>query len=260
MISIFLLLILNIFFRHVFYWRVKDEYKFQVDKTVFHSHRGYKKNYPENSLEAILNAEKIGFQWVEFDIMGTADGHLVCSHNFDLERETNGKGYIHKLNKNDLKYINNGVYDKNITPSKLCFLDDVIKKTSNKLKYNIEIKAPNLTDLSTARALGKIIDSLPIDRIIISSFNPLVLMYFKIFHKKIKTGFLYQNREYLWVVHIIHPAYIHPRADLIDDELFTMCKLRNLGINAWTVNNYPAIQWCKQNNLDGVITDLEVCR
>ena len=101
---------------------------------------------------------------------------------------------------------------------------------------------------------------LPKNRLIISSFNPFVILYFKLFHRGVVTGFLYQNIEYLWFVNWIHPSYIHPRVDLIDQELISFARLRNLGINAWTVNNIPSIEWCKSNNIDGIITDLEIVK
>ena len=256
-IIIFTILII-VFIRHIFFWRVKDKLKYHNEKTVFHSHRGYKHLFPENSLEAIIEAEKHGFSWVEFDVVGTKDGQLVCSHNFDLERETNGRGDINTINSKNLKTIINGVYNNNINNVPLCFIEDIIDKTGDRLYYNIEIKAPNLFDLTTARALGKKVNKIPVNRVLVSSFNPLVLLYFKTFHKNIKTAFLYQNIEYLWIINLIHPSYIHPRADLIDDNLISYCKLKNIGINAWTVNNYQAIEWGREKQLDGVITDLGV--
>ena len=101
---------------------------------------------------------------------------------------------------------------------------------------------------------------IPKNRIIISSFNPLVILYFKLFHRNIITGFLYQNPEYFWFVNWIHPSYIHPRADLLNDELIEYAKNKNLGINVWTVNNIPALEWCRDKKVDGIITDLGVIK
>ena len=96
----------------------------------------------------------------------------------------------------------------------------------------------------------------PKTRIIVSSFNPFVIFYFKLFHPHIITGFLYQNLLYLSFVNWIHPSYIHPRADLLNDELIRYAKEKNLGVNVWTVNNKPAIDWCRDKKVDGIITDL----
>ena len=37
-------------------------------------------------------------------------------------------------------------------------------------------------------------------------------------------------------------------------------KDKNLGINVWTVNNIPALEWCRDKKVDGIITDLGVIK
>ena len=33
---------------------------------------------------------------------------------------------------------------------------------------------------------------------------------------------------------------------------------RNMDLSVWTVNNRSSIEWCKKNNIKGVITDSDV--
>jgi glycerophosphoryl diester phosphodiesterase len=243
-----------------FYWKVSGGNRFQDTTPFFISHRGFKAVYPENTINAFKHAEEVGFHWIELDVVVTKDGHVVCSHNFDLEKETDGFGYINSLNRSDVNSVNQGDRTKSSGNFKIPGLIDVFKKINKSTRVNIEVKSPYATDLSTARALSKIMDMLPQERLIISSFNPFVILYFKVMHRDVVTGFLYQNIEYLWFVNWIHPSYIHPRVDLIDKDLIAYAKSKNLGINAWTVNNISAIEWCKSNNIDGIITDLEVVK
>ena len=112
--------------------------------------------------------------------------------------------------------------------------------------------------MSTARALLAFLGNRPNIKCIVSSFNPFVVAYIKIFNRSLKTGFLFQNLEFFWITHWIHPTYIHPRADLIDDEMLRVAKRHNIGVNAWTVNNKDAIKWCEEMELNGIITDLEI--
>ena len=51
----------------------------------------------------ILDAQAQGFQWIEIDVISTKDKEVICSHNFDLEMETVGRGYITELDYNALK-------------------------------------------------------------------------------------------------------------------------------------------------------------
>ena len=60
------------------------------------------------------------------------------------------------------------------------------------------------------------------------------------------------------MINIFHPSYIHPRADLLNYKMLSVARKHNVGVNVWTVNNEPAIKWCLNNGVDGIITDLEV--
>ena len=77
----------------------------------------------------------------------------------------------------------------------------------------------------------------------------------KLFFGRAQTGYLIETKKYLWVVNWLHPMYLHPRADIIDSEVLSLCNEKKMGILAWTVNNRYAIKWCFNNNVIGVITD-----
>ena len=251
---------LFVIIKHRFFWKVPGRLRFTDPKPFLIAHRGFKKSFSENSMGSFLDAQNLGFQWIELDVISTKDKEVICSHNFDLERETIGRGYITELNYNALKPIitehNINFKGQDILPR----LVDVFNKLDSNIKVNIEVKSPYAFDLRTARALSKILKFLPTKRIMVSSFNPFVILYFKLFHRHIITGFLYQNIAYLSFVNWIHPSYIHPRADLLNEELINYVKAKNLGINVWTVNNEDAIEWCRGMQVDGIITDLGVIK
>jgi len=248
------------FIKHRFFWKVPGRLRFKDIKPFFIAHRGYKNLFDENSMGSYLDAQAQGFQWIEIDVISTKDKEVICSHNFDLEMETVGRGYIPELDYIDLNPIitehNIKIQGQDILPRLL----DVFKMLNSDIKINIEVKSPHAWDLKTARALSTILKKLPKNRIIISSFNPFVILYFKLFHRHIVTGFLFQNIKYLEFVNWIHPSYIHPRADLLNDGLIKYAKTKNLGINVWTVNNKHAISWCRDKGVDGIITDLGVVK
>ena len=81
------------------------------------------------------------------------------------------------------------------------------------------------------------------------------LAYFRLFNPKITVGYILQYISWLWTTHWLHPDYLHPRADIIDNELLEMSQNHGLALNPWTVNSIPAIKWCKQNHISGIITD-----
>lgn len=65
------------------------------EKTVMvASHRGDWRNFPENSLEAIESAIKMGVDIVEIDLQRTKDGELILMHDATLDRTSTGTGMI----------------------------------------------------------------------------------------------------------------------------------------------------------------------
>tara|TARA_X000000950_G_scaffold214107_1_gene257581 strand:- start:869 stop:1654 length:786 start_codon:yes stop_codon:yes gene_type:complete len=219
------------------------------------SHRGVTVNSPENTIESYLEAVDRGFRWIELDVLCTKDRALVCSHNYDLERETDSHGYIHHSMLKDVKNAYTGVHKGYYGGFRIPSLTEVLDNVPDNIGLNIEIKFSSFFDFSGARAICRLKKSFNRRNIIISSFNPLVLLYVKLFFGLAQIGFLIETKKYLWVVNWLHPMYLHPRADIIDSEVISLCKEKNMGILAWTVNNRCAIKWCFNNNVIGVITD-----
>ena len=48
---------------------------------TFIAHRGYSRNYPENTVGSILEAVAHGAEWIEVDVRWTRDGEPVLSHD-----------------------------------------------------------------------------------------------------------------------------------------------------------------------------------
>lgn len=67
------------------------------------AHRGDWRNYPENSLEAVESAIRMGVDVVEIDVHRTVDGHLVVCHDKTINRTTSGKGKIAELTLDSIR-------------------------------------------------------------------------------------------------------------------------------------------------------------
>ena len=236
---------------------VEDSYKKEGPGCELISHRGVTISAPENTMQSYLDAVDKGFRWIELDVLSTKDGALICSHNFDLERETDLVGYIHQTNLEAIKNAYTGVKMGYSGSFRIPQFVDVLSGVPDSTGLNIEIKYSSLFDFSGARALCRLSERLKRKKIIISSFNPVVLLYIKLFYGQAPIGFLVESKKYLWITNWLHPTYLHPRADMIDSDLLRYCGKRNLGILAWTVNSRNAIKWCLNHKVTGVITDSE---
>ena len=69
------------------------------------AHRGDWRDAPENSIQSLRWAAKLGVDIVEFDLKRTKDGELIVMHDFDVDRTTTGQGLVSDLTLEDLKKL-----------------------------------------------------------------------------------------------------------------------------------------------------------
>ncbi len=108
-------------------------------------HRGVKNLSPENTLNSIELAYKLGLNWVEVDVKISQDLVPLLLHDDSLDRTTNGEGSPIDFNYSEIKKLDAGMffykYSTNIyTPT----LQEVLMFCEkHKMGLNIELK-PNL--------------------------------------------------------------------------------------------------------------------
>ena len=69
------------------------------------AHRGDWRNFPENSIEAIRSAIKLGVDMVEIDIRKTKDGNLILMHDETVDRTTNGIGKVSEMTFSEIEEL-----------------------------------------------------------------------------------------------------------------------------------------------------------
>src|SRR5918994_243049 len=65
--------------------------------TLIYAHRGASAMHPENTLRAFRQALVSCVDGIELDVHATADGIPVVIHDRNVERTTNGTGYVDEL-------------------------------------------------------------------------------------------------------------------------------------------------------------------
>jgi glycerophosphoryl diester phosphodiesterase len=238
--------------RHRFFWRAR----IRIPPPKFMAHRGIKIQSPENSISAYQEAVEHGFNAIELDVVSTKDGQLMCSHNFDLERETNGNGWMYQKSFQDLAGVKSGFYSHPENTQPIPTFIETLAEIPRNIFLNIEIKTTRLLDFSTARLLKNLIKDNKIKHpFMVSSFNPIVVAFFRLFCPGVSIGFICQDLEWVWISHWIHPDCFHLRADLVTQSMLQISDRHQLPLNVWTVNTEPAIRWCLKNKLSSIITD-----
>ncbi|WP_302461182.1 glycerophosphodiester phosphodiesterase family protein [Bacteroides clarus] len=102
------------------------------------AHRGDWRNFPENSLEAIDNAIKMGVDIVELDVKRTKDGELILMHDRTLDRTTTGKGLVSENTLSNIRKLNlrNGCNIRTI--HKVPTLEEALLHAKGKIMINLD--------------------------------------------------------------------------------------------------------------------------
>lgn len=103
------------------------------------AHRGLLLHAPENTLanfQACLDL-RLGF---EFDVQKTKDGELVCIHDDDVKRTTDGAGRVAELTLAEIRKLDAGRwFDKKFAGEKVPTIDEVLKLVSDYKQHEVLI-------------------------------------------------------------------------------------------------------------------------
>ena len=210
-------------------------------------HRGSPRAERENTMPSFQAALDAGLDGVELDVRRLADGGLVIHHDLNLP----DRRALNTLNAADV-------------PQEVPTLDALLAWAFDTRAYlNIEIKfegaRPDDRVAGTLRAIRR--HGLN-DRVIVSSFSPLVLAVARDLAPSIERGFLY-HRSYTIGIDLVpvvarrlRVAALHPYFNLIDQSLMDMARSENWRVNAWTVNEAAEVARLSGLGVHGLIGDL----
>jgi glycerophosphoryl diester phosphodiesterase len=127
---------------------------------LIYAHRGASAIHPENTLRAFQQALAAGVDGIELDVHATADGVPVVIHDRDIERTTNGVGYVDEMPLARLATFDAG--DGKRVPT----LAEVLALVGDAVQLDIEIKG-----LGIERAVLEVLAQYPAVSWAISSFD-----------------------------------------------------------------------------------------
>ena len=147
-------------------------------------HRGVKNLSPENTLNSIKLAYKLGLKWIEIDVKISKDLVPILLHDDTLERTTNGKGLPTDFNYDDLKKLDAGCSFYNyFTKIYIPTLKEVLLFCNkNEIGLNIELKPNQGFEKKNVEAIAKLLSNFNfINQFYFSSFNWVSLILMKKF-------------------------------------------------------------------------------
>jgi glycerophosphoryl diester phosphodiesterase len=243
------------------------------------AHGGSKQLFPENTMLAFDGVTQYNPDVLETDVVLTRDSILICCHDREINRLSNGEGLVVEYTFEELKQYNfayhfkdsSGNYPYRDTIVNAPKLEDLIAKYGQKYYLNIDLK-DNQKKIgeSAARELLRILKKYNMeDRAVVASFNEDNLSYFrKISENKIRTAsppnetknFVIMNRCYVGNFFISKTAALqipvksggHNLANL---SLIKKAHQKNIAIHYWTINDKEEMRRLILLGADGIMTD-----
>ncbi|MFA6033402.1 MAG: tRNA dihydrouridine synthase DusB [Myxococcota bacterium] len=222
-------------------------------------HRGASGHATENTLEAFSLARDLGADGVELDVQLTSDGIPVVFHDFDLSRLLGVGGRLSAMPFGALKRLHLG--NGETIPT----LEEALDATRG-LGVNIELKGEGWPAGRLERAvLGCVNGMEAADRVIVSSFNPLMLAntraYAALRRWPVKTAFLFDPKSaHSWLRnasagYVLRTCAINPCKDAVDAGSVARWHRDGFKVMVWTVNEASEMRSMIERGVDAIITD-----
>lgn len=122
------------------------------------AHRGFNSIAPENSMPAFGAAIALGAEEIEFDLWSSKDGTIVSIHDSNLERVSNGTGYIWEHTYEELlKFDFGSKHGPEFEGLRIPTFEDILKKFACHTVMNVHIKAVDDVNPLPERTLKEIV-------------------------------------------------------------------------------------------------------
>ena len=264
-----------------------------IPKFDIQGHRGARGLKPENTIPAFITALDSGVTTLEMDVVITKDKEVIVSHEpwmssaicadplgKVISEKEEKKHNIYKMTYEQVKSFDCGMRGNLRFPEQEKMqsvkprLSEVIIAVENHIKnfsryevdYNIEIKSEKELDVKFQPPPGEFSDLvynlidqyIPLDRVVIQSFDFRVLKYWHEKYPQMRLAALVENLktidENLSDLGFT-PSIYSPDYTLLSKGEVRHCHDLNMRVIPWTVNDPAEMLALKGMGVDGFITD-----
>ncbi len=227
------------------------------------AHRGASATAPENTLAAFRLAIEQEADAIELDVDLTRDGHVIVMHDATLDRTTDGHGRVADLALDEIQRVDAGTWkSEQFKGQRVPLLEEVFEELGRWLLINVEIKDMSVRGSGLERKVAALITKYDlIERVIVSSFNPLALWRVKHADARLACALLVAPDLPIflrdaWLAPLIpHLNARHPHYSQITKAAVARWHTQGLMVNTWTANQANVIQAVQQAGVDGIIGD-----
>ncbi len=223
-------------------------------------HRGASADFPENTLEAFVEAVRQKADGIELDVMRCASGEVVVCHDEALGRLAGKRWVIERTRWWKLKQADVGT-TLGFAAARIPLLDEVLDAMPAGFLVNIELKCDVANDRGLAVEVAHLLERRgEAERIIVSSFNPLCLLRLARAAPKLKRGLLIDPdkpwfpQAWVWQP-LVGRDTVHPHHSQVTAERVKFWHARGLEVAVWTVDDAAVADRLQNQGVDFVITN-----
>jgi glycerophosphoryl diester phosphodiesterase len=219
------------------------------------AHRGGAAEQPENTMTAFAAAVGLGFRYVETDVHATADGVLLAFHDHTLDRVTDRTGDIAALPYGEVR-------NARVGHEPIARFDEVLA-TWPDLRIHVDAK-----HLAAAAPLVDAIDRAGAhDRVCIGSFSDRTVRALR----RLADGRIctWMGRGEILALRLASLGVPVPRTSagctqvpirqgrlpLVDKRFVATARRRQVGVQVWTINDRPTMEWLLDLGVDAILSD-----
>lgn len=206
------------------------------------AHRGARDRAPENTLEAFAAAIEDGVEAIEFDVLVTADGVPVLSHEDALLRTTGVDARISRCTLDELRTL--AVVATGQDPQPLPTLAEAIALLAGRVRLFVELKAvlDPIVGFRSSRIVAEAAMPLlgDLEDVVVSSFDPAgPALVREQLGLPIAHGVLHAAACTPWASTAAAAgcAQVHVESSLVDREALEAAAALELEVCAWTVDD-----------------------
>jgi glycerophosphoryl diester phosphodiesterase len=255
-------------------------------------HRGCRGLFPENSLPAFAHALELGVRVLEMDVVLSADGKVVVSHepymNARYASHPSGEAVIRSeessLNLYQMPYSeikrfdvgkrgNSLFLEQKAVPTYKPLLAEVLalgeafrKQSGEAVYYNIEIKSEpgeyGKSQPATVKEFADVVQRqihqyVANEFVILQSFDMSVLTYYHQTYPEVRLSALVESEKPQFVLDTLGftPSIYSSSYQYLTAEMIQFCHDKGMQVIPWTINTKEQMQQFIALGVDGIITD-----
>ncbi|MBC6999021.1 glycerophosphodiester phosphodiesterase [Cytophaga sp. FL35] len=223
-----------------------------VNKPIVIGHRGAMGHETENTLASIQKAIELKVDMIEIDVFKIRTGEIVVFHDDEVDRLTNGSGFIEDYSFDQLRAL--VVEGGHKVPT----LQEVLDEMAAKVDLNIELKGADTAE-EVNRIVKENIQNGPwkLNNFIISSFKWDELKDMRASNTEIPIAILTGKdpKDAIEIAKELNAEAVNPHFEQLNAENNVALKEAGLKIYPWTVNDEQDIIGMKRLGVDGIITN-----